>query len=455
MPYGHYLEIGSDDPELDRYGRALADHARDVLVGEVFDASEAELDELDAALLRELLAAPTACRRDAEPAAGPFPLVVYHSGAGSSFEDNALLCEHLASHGYAVLGSAFPRAAGDSFEVDARDGSAADLAFLVRHARGLEFVDWGRVALAGHSLGAQAVLRAGARPGCVADALVLLDTTQDYYTLAVPGYGSLIEETTANAEWLGEPMLVAAGPAAMFRLCDRFDRSERTYVTFPELDHNEFVSQGLQRLAVLERRAARDPGATPSAAADRAAPVRREYAALGELVRLFLDAHLRGAPAPLAARLEPLRATALGGPDLHAESAPRGQAGPEPYDEASDRPPSPRQLGPLLAERGAAATVAVLERFRDREPRSPVYTSSMLMGSVLYELVEADRREEARALHAFAVELNPNVLGALVFLADVQVLLGRPEAALPLLQAALSLDPELERAAERLRELRE
>src|SRR5262249_30219062 len=62
-----------------------------------------------------------------ERRAGPesFPLVIYHAGAGSSFEDNSVLCEFLASHGFVVLGSAFPERSGKSFNTDGGEGSAA------------------------------------------------------------------------------------------------------------------------------------------------------------------------------------------------------------------------------------------------------------------------------------------------------------------------------------------
>ena len=56
------------------------------------------------------LATPTACTRDAPVHGADHPLVLYHSGAGSSFEDDAVLCEFLASHGYVVIGSAFQTA---------------------------------------------------------------------------------------------------------------------------------------------------------------------------------------------------------------------------------------------------------------------------------------------------------------------------------------------------------
>ena len=48
--------------------------------------------------------------------------MIYHGGYGSSFEDNSVLCEYLASHGYVVFGSAFQDEKGGSFNIDGKDG---------------------------------------------------------------------------------------------------------------------------------------------------------------------------------------------------------------------------------------------------------------------------------------------------------------------------------------------
>ena len=234
MPYGGYFEIGSTDPAVDRFARALVGHAREVVVLEVFGVEdEGDLDEDQSIALGVLLERATACRRDAPPAQGSFPLVLYHSGAGSSYEDNALLCEYLASHGYVVAGSAYPDADGSSLGIDGDLGSAEDMQVITRHLAGRPFVDWERIAIAGHSAGAQAALRYAARPGCPADAIVLLDTTQDYYGLSIPLFEKLVGEVLDGREHIDQPFLVTTGPEAAFRLLDRLDDCDRIYLTAP------------------------------------------------------------------------------------------------------------------------------------------------------------------------------------------------------------------------------
>ena len=153
MPHGGYFEIGSDDPRLGKLAAKLAEYARGVLRTELFGKSAAEMSERERRLLERLLATPTACTRGARPLDRKGPVLVYHCGAGSSFEDNSVLCEFLASHGYVVIGSAFQQAAGTTFNIDAGEGSAREMAFLIGYASRLPYADWGHVAIAGHSAG--------------------------------------------------------------------------------------------------------------------------------------------------------------------------------------------------------------------------------------------------------------------------------------------------------------
>jgi Chlorophyllase len=450
MAHGEYLAIGSDDPRLAQLSAALSAFARDVLVQQVLGKPEAELDEPGREALARVLAAPTPCHRGAKPAAGPFPVVLYHSGAGSSFEDNAALCAYLASHGFVVLGGAFQEADGSSLAVDAGPGSVADLQFLARRAHGLPHADARRLALAGHSAGAQAALRAAAQPGCAADALVLLDTTQDYYGLALPLFESLVREVVEGRAHLTRPMLVAAGPEALFELMDSLSGAERAYLTVPGLGHDEYISQGLQRLARIEQG---PRTAEEEAELARLAEVRGSYRILCETVRAFLEARLGRSEADFAARLARDAARPWTPAAPHLVAVPRGVDGPEPWDPAGDAPPSPRQFLRLFRAEGSAAACEVLRRFRAHEPRGPLYTSTMLAGSLLYGLAEAGRSAEATRYYATLKELEIPVLGLFEFLATISTMQGKPAQALHFLRFAHGLDPEHAGIAERLKEL--
>src|SRR5262249_13551622 len=151
---------------------------------------------------------------------GRFPLVIYHSGHGSSFEDNAVLCEFFASHGFVVIGSAFQKPDGSSFGVDGGLGSAHDMGFLAAAARRLPGVDWRHIGVIGHSGGAHAALTYGSLASSAVDAVVSLDTTQDYHGLKDPGWEEMTTLVARNRKNFTSPLLMAAGPDAFFELAD-------------------------------------------------------------------------------------------------------------------------------------------------------------------------------------------------------------------------------------------
>ena len=158
MTHRGYLKIETEDPRLAKFAAKLAEYERSIIGKFLTGKPDQELTETDRRRLEDVWNTLTASRRDAPALDGRFPLVIYHPGAKSSYEDNAVLCEFLASHGYFVIGSSFGDATGASLEVDGRQGSARDLEFLIAYARRMQNVDWHHVGLVGHSLGAQAIL---------------------------------------------------------------------------------------------------------------------------------------------------------------------------------------------------------------------------------------------------------------------------------------------------------
>ena len=441
MAHGEYLDVVPEDPALAPLARALRAFAQDVLAQETLGRAVAELEGDEREAWEALLATPTGALRDAPFAEGSFPLVIYHSGAASSFEDNARLCEHLASHGYVVAGSAYLKGDGESLAVDGGEDSAEDMQLLVAHSRTLPCVDWSRIGVVGHSLGAQAALRWAARPGCPADALVLLDTTQDYYSLGMPLHRDLVEEVSQARGHVDQSLLVVAGPEGLFLLVDRLVAAERTLLLVPDLGHNEFIAQGIQRLALLER-----PGSAPEPGElERAPAVRERYAEVCETVLAYLDATLRGSSAAFEARAAGYERERSDTRAVRLERAPRGTSGPAPFDPASDPatapPPTPRQLFALLGTAGPEVAADVLERWRAVAPESPIYTSTMLAGSLLHELARGGDASRARAFYARFVAVQPEALE--LFLSFGRLFeSSRPQLALELLRTAAFYRPD-------------
>ncbi|HET7504895.1 MAG TPA: hypothetical protein VFK02_27920 [Kofleriaceae bacterium] len=420
MRHREYLDVTTAQPDLRRFSHELTRYHRDIAIRQVLGAPEpplgAEEQRLRDVLLDVLLDMSSAAIPDAPVAAGRFPVVIYHPGHGSSFEDNAILCEYLAGHGYVVIGSAYQVADGSSFNIDGRDGSLEDMQFLAAWARRLPWADWTRIAVVGHSGGAQAAILLRARRGSVVNAVVCLDTTQDYYSTLDSRWEHLTTTALGHREQLSVPMLVAANRHAIFQLLDELHRADRFYVTAgAELDHDRFISQGVLHGSFAHARAVatlRSPGqpiaaTTPAPSAAHVTAMWCEYRALCERVRAFLDRVLkRGcdvAGGPDRARHDPC-------PDeLGVEHVARGVTRPASYAVDSPAPPEPRQVRYLLRERGVGWTRRVLSRFCARAPASPIY-HKVFAFSLLYELVEREQTGDALALYELYREVHPGLI---------------------------------------------
>ena len=287
--------------------------------------------------------------------------MLYHSGYGSSFEDNSVLCEYLASHGFVVVGSAFQDEQGGSFNIDGKDGSVRDLAFLIRHVQASPGVDLEHIGVVGHSGGAHAILSFQAQPSSAVDAVVSLDTTQDYVSALDPHWHhprTMLADVSSQTA----PLLVVANPHAFFQVCDALVHADRTYLTFRDLEHNDYTLQGV---LLAEN------------TSTNAEAVRRGFQQCCEYVWLFLDANLN-ASEQARRELETLYVgTTLGGDDPHVERVPVGTAQPDPFDVESQSPPTPRQLRRLFDDAGAEQALEILVRFHASHPAAPIFESQL------------------------------------------------------------------------------
>jgi pimeloyl-ACP methyl ester carboxylesterase len=449
MPHRDYLKIQTEDPRLARFAAKLAEFERGIVCNEVMGKARPELTAGERARFDQLWETPTACRRDAPPLDARFPLVIYHSGAGGSFEDNAVFCEFLASHGYVVVGSAFQDATGQSLAVDGGEGSARDLEFLIAHARRQPNVDWQHIGLIGHSLGAQAILMYRAQAASPVDALVSLDTTQDYHPLASPGWSDMTRRLRENSEYFNGPLLMVANAKALFQLADSLGRAERYYFTLSGQDHNDFIDQGLKRRAV--EREAKPGDATLSATVELA---RAGYESVCAYALDFFDVYLKSQSGRREELIKKFRETKVGGDWPHVEYLPVGATGPEPYRDELNLPPALRQMRLIIAGRGVEATLALLKRWREKEPKAPILQEDYGF-ALVDECLGHGRIADAIAIHCFYSSLDPTFSKTFVRHGDGCRRAGLQSFAVDYYNKACLLDPSDAETAARLKELRE
>jgi tetratricopeptide (TPR) repeat protein len=285
MVYRDYFRAVSVDSPVPEFAQRLRKFTRDMacqyMLGKEFEKLTAE----ERVSWEGLLATPVFATSNAAPAAGKFPVVIYHPGLGGTFEDNAVAYEYLASHGYVVFSSAYQAADSSSLNIDGDFATSFDdLSFLLRYAATLPFADLSKVAAMGHSYGAQAVLGWRARPNSALDAVVFLDSTVEYRPLDdFAAFKAALDQNRTSTV----PVILFADS----RRQPRFEGFEpylghaaRYELTVDGMEHNDFVSQG---------------------ATSKNDAVRRNYEAICATILRFLDAHLKGDGQALASLQHP------------------------------------------------------------------------------------------------------------------------------------------------------
>jgi dienelactone hydrolase len=241
MIYLDYIKIQTQDSKLKNFVHRINEYNQSNSVEYMFYKSS--LNKERKTKFVKHLNQPINVYRDATPINEKFPLVIYHAGLGGTLNDNTILCEYLASHGFVVVTSAFQANDYRDVELDwDLERSTKDLDFILKKIKDLPFIDFSKIAAIGHSYGAQAVLGYKADNTFPVSWLIILDTTMDYSPTANPeGFELLTEKLYANNKNLNVPMLVFANPNAKFKVIDSLKNSDRIYAKV-KLKHNEFTS---------------------------------------------------------------------------------------------------------------------------------------------------------------------------------------------------------------------
>lgn len=286
MRYDDYLALRGWDDDFTRTPQQRAKVVDDWL--EAFVSPERTVQV--AAERRDLLWAV----RDAPAAAGKFPVVVYAPSLSSPAFENAEMMELLASHGYIVLASPALGIAerGQKADLAHAEAQAADIRFLIDHARSLPQADVGRIAAVGFSFGGLANVLAAAKDERI-KALVSLDGTLRYHQqLVAQAHGLKLEQ-------LRTPLLFLAQRPAPFERVTRYPQdlsggvlkrlknADVYLLTMYAMEHAHFATSFL-RLDPLEF----DEYTR--------AEVAQSHAASGRYVLNFLNGTLKGEPEGLA-----------------------------------------------------------------------------------------------------------------------------------------------------------
>jgi hypothetical protein len=102
IEYRQYLDVSSDDALVAPFVKRLSRHVVAAVSEGTVGKEPANRTPAETAAFERLLATRTFAVKDAAPTDGRFPVVLNHAGLGGVADDNSVLFELLASHGYVV-----------------------------------------------------------------------------------------------------------------------------------------------------------------------------------------------------------------------------------------------------------------------------------------------------------------------------------------------------------------
>jgi len=435
MKYREYVDLYSRPGTMPAHdARAKADNERLFLAGFSVDSAKSarELDAMTRAV------------RDAAPARGSFPIIVYGPSLGAPSFENDVLMEYLASHGYIVIASPSwgPNGAmtadGGGMETQARD-----MEFLMSYARSLPSADSTRIAVMGFSWGGISNVLIAMR-NSTPKALVSLDgsiayfyhrsatpqATMDFSKQAFVDPAKFTIPALFLRQGPSPAMLQMLGPDTTFAFFDSLRYSDAYSVKLRTMRHQNFGAwfnrfQTGTGVAFVEDSSVFNPG----------------YERIARFSLAFLDAYLKSSA---EGRAFLARSPEQNGMPSSEVSIERKQA---------KRPlPTIGDFAHAVGDRGLSNAAVVFENIRKTDPAYSLPESALTSWG--RRLIAAGRYADAIGVLKVDAALYSNSLNVHDVLGEAYDKHGDKALAIDSYEKAVVLDPTNARVVERLKRLK-
>jgi hypothetical protein len=366
--------------------------------------------------------------KDAKPAEGAFPLLIYHSNFNRGIAENAVMCEYLASQGFVVATThSFAQSA-----VTTEPGLASletmvrDIEFMIAALRGMDFIDHGKLGVFGHGAGGLAALLLQMRNYDV-DAVGVLE----------PGYAGSdhVDILTGNPYYdvgrMSVPLLEAhasSETAEEESFVEWLRYSSRLSLEFPGAHRIGLTSYGLLPPAFLTSGA---PEPSTNVAT---------HGNLCRYVLAFFDAYLNGAEPSLAFLG---RSPEENGMDPAGLELTRVQG--------AQRPPTQDEFLGMLEEGRIDTAAYLFERFTAEEPDLVLFPEPT-MNYMGYRYLQQGMVPQAIAIFKMNAETYPLSANCWDSLAEAYIASGDNEHAIECVERVLEVLPDDANASPELKE---
>lgn len=363
--------------------------------------------------------------REAAPASGPFPLLLYLPHAEGSYCENAVMCEFLASHGF-IVATTHPLGTAQLVpHVEAGDLTTMvrDMAFVKGVMHDFPEADPDHLGLFGWGLGGVTALWTQMQDSDV-DAVVdlggglssvqIMDMIKNHpYFDPLRARVPLLELCPSNDSIYSSALL------------DSLVYSDRLIGLFSELDANNFSEYPTMAALVTGQ-------------SDSLAVSAKAYATISDYVLAFFQANLSGNKESLA-RLE----------DQLATNEANRASGQLTRVEGRAIPPTPEQFVTILRTSGVATAVALFDKFRSEDPDLILFPEQTL--NILgYQLLQTGQTQDALTAFRMNRDTYPNSANTWDSYAEACVAAGQRDEAvecfrksLELLETDTTINPQL------------
>jgi dienelactone hydrolase len=376
----------------------------------------------------EVLAADMSAVRDADPAEGTFPVLVYHSDFNRGIAENAVFCELLASHGFVVATthSFGPSAVTTEPSAAALETFVGDMEFVIAALRDMEFVDPDRVGVFGYRAGGLAALLLGMRNHNVDAVLGLEAVSSDQELLDLASANPFYSETHLTAPTLQAYGVTDDGRGRAFLA--PFKYTPGYALTF---EHGPAVSFTTYRVI---------GSLFGEPAPEEDAPDPASYGAICAYALNFFDGHLNG-------RQEALEFLAAG-PSDHGMD-PAGVTLTKML--AGQRPPTQNEFMAILQDGLVDTAVAIHEKFSVEEPDLVLFPEAQ-MNMMGYRYLQRGMVGEALSILKMNAEAYPRSANCWDSLTEAYIAAGDNDHALECVDMVIQVLPEDTNISEEFRQ---